>query len=251
MAHTHNAVAVASVIASAVAAAAVAESTREVELAHRAAALLVRLKPCLDPEKVVHEFLRQQRVEKLARESRNLNHWSEHAPKFLALIVRQARLDRLRRYQEAEAFYKARHREIVRFARAVVGDSDAAEIVASDTYRELLEGSISLGGFFAAVVANGRNYLARQSYRRDKFMPLEEAFSPNCIGSDLAGDEGEAPSFEPMSHRQEDQDPLEILIAREEEAAHRRTVIAAKQDPRWRYIKRRDWAAPMLKNVRN
>ncbi|UPT74982.1 MAG: hypothetical protein M0D55_04515 [Elusimicrobiota bacterium] len=251
MAHLHNAVVVSSAIASAVAAAAVAESTRDVELAHRAAALLVRLKPCLDPEQVVHELLRQQRVEKLSRESRNLNHWSEHAPKFLALIVRQARLDRLRRYQEAEAFYKARHREIVRFARVIIGDSAAAEIVASDTYRELLEGSITIAGFFAALVANARNYLARRSYRQGKFVPLDEAFTPSFGSTDMEGDEGEAPSFEPISQRLDDQDPLEILIAREEETARRRMVAAAKEDPRWRYIKRRDWAAPLSRNVRN
>jgi len=251
VAHLHNAVAVAPAIATSVAAAAVADSTRDVELAHRAAALLVRLKPCLDPEKVVHELLRQQRVEKLARESRNLNHWSEHAPKFLALIVRQARLDRLRRYQEGEAFYKARHREIVQFARVIIGDSASAEIVASDTYRELLEGGATIPGFFTALVCNARDYMEGEAYRRVKFVPQDEAFAPSFGTADTEGGEGEIPSFEPMSQRLDDQDPLEILIAREEQAAHRRTVVAAKQDPRWRYIKRRDWAAPMLKNVRN
>lgn len=251
MAHLHNAVVVSSAIASAVAAAAVAESTRDVELAHRAAALLVRLKPHLDPEKVVHELLRQQRVEKLSRESCNLNHWSEHAPKFLAQIVRQARVDRLRRYQEAEGFYKARHREIVRFARVIIGDSAAAEIVASDTYRELLEGGAAIPGFLTALICNARDYMEGESYRRGKFMPVDEAFSPSFGSAEMDGGEGDIPSFEPMSQRLEDQDPLEILIAREEHAAHRRTVVAAKQDPRWRYIKRREWAAPLLGNVRN
>ncbi|OGS00251.1 MAG: hypothetical protein A2V88_12195 [Elusimicrobia bacterium RBG_16_66_12] len=242
MAHTHNAVAVASAVDS---------IGRDVELAHRAATLRVRLKPSLDPEKVVHELLSQQRVEKLAREFRGLNHWEEHAPKFLARVVRQARQDRLRRYQEAEAFYKAKHREIVRFSRVITGDSAAAEIVASDTYRELLEGSITLAGFFAALVANGRNYLARRSYRQGKCVPLDEAFTPTFGSTDMEGGEGEAPSFEPISHRLEDQDPLELLIAREEETTRRRLVAAAKEDPRWRYIKRRDWAAQLSGNVRN
>lgn len=251
MAHLHNAVVVSSAIASAVAAAAVAESTRDVELAHRAAALLVRLKPCLDPEKVVHELLRQQRVEKLSRESRNLNHWSEHAPKYLAQIVRQARVERLRRYQEAEAFYKARHREIVRFARVIIGDSAAAEIVASDTYRELLEGSATIPGFFTALICNARDYMKGEVNRRERLVPQDEAFTPSFGSADMGGGDEESLSFEPMSHRLEDQDPLEILIAREEETARRRTVAAAKQDPRWRYIKRREWAASLSRNVRN
>lgn len=243
MAHTHNAVAVTPGVA--------VDSKKDVDFAHRAAALLIRLKPCLDTEKVVHELLSQQRLEKLARESRGLNHWSEHAPRFLAQAVRQARQDRLRRYQEAEAFYKARHREIVRFARAIVGDLAAAETVASDTYRELLEGGATIPGFFAALVCNARNYLEAEAYRRDKFVPQDEAFNPSFGSADTEGDEGDVPSFEPMSQRLEDQDPLDILIAREEEEARQRLVTAAKEDPRWRYIKRRDWAAPLLGNVRN
>ncbi|MBI5247550.1 MAG: hypothetical protein HY923_10240 [Elusimicrobia bacterium] len=247
MAHLHNAV----VVASAVASAAVADSTRDVELAHRAAALLVRLKPCLDPEKVVHELLRQQRVEKLSRESRNLNHWSEHAPKFLALIVRQARLDRLRRYQEAEAFYKARHREIVRFARVIIGDSAAAEIVASDTYRELLEGAASIPGFFTALVCNARDYMKGEVYRREKFVPQDEAFTASFGSADVEGAEAEVPSFEPISQRLDDQDPLEILLAREEKEERKRMLKNAKQDPRWRFFKRKKWAQPLLGNVPN
>ncbi len=238
----HNAVAVASSVDS---------ISRDVELSHRAAALLVRLKPCLDPEKVVLELLSRQRVEKLAREFRGLNHWEEHSPKFLAQIVRQARQDRLRRYQEAAAFYKSRHREIVRFARAIIGDSAASEIVASDTYRELLEGAANIPGFFTALVCNARDYMEGEAYRRGKFVLVDEAFGPSFGGADVEGGEGEIPSFEPLSHRLEDQDPLDILIAREDETVRRRTVVAAKQDPRWRYIKRRDWAAPLLGNVRN
>lgn len=242
MAHSHAAVVVSSAVDS---------LAQDIELSRRAAALLARLKPCLDPEKVAHEMLDRQRAEKLERESRGLNHWDEYAPKFLARLVRQAREERLRRYQEAAAFYKAKHREIVRFARAIVGDSEAAEIVASDTYREVLEGSIPLAGFFTALVGNGRNYLARQSYRRQNFVSLDEAFTPSFGGADMEDEEGEAPSFEPVSRHLEDQDPLDILIAREEEEARRRLVSAAKEDPRWRYIKRRDWAAPLRGNVRN
>lgn len=90
-----------------------------------------------------------------------------------------------------------------------------------------------------------------EAYRRGKFVPVDETFGPSFGGADAEGGEGEIPSFEPSSHRLEDQDPLDILIAREEETVRRRTVAAAKQDPRWRYIKRRDWAAPLVGNVRN
>lgn len=234
-----------------VAASAVDSVNQDVELSHRVAALLVHLQPRKNPERIVHELLDQLKTEKLSREARGLNHWSQHAPQFLSGIVRQARREKERRYQEAAAFYKTRHREVLRFTRAIVMDDAAAETVASDTYRELLEGSATIPGFFTALVCNARNYLEAAAYRRDRFVPVDEAFTPSFSIVDNEGGEGAILLLEPMSHRLEDQDPLDILIAREEEIAHRQMVAVAKEDPRWRYIKLRDWAAPLAENVRN
>ena len=222
----------------------------DVQLAYRAAAVLNVLQPRKITELVVHELLDEMRVAKLARETRGLNHWDEHAPKVLAGIIRKARREKIQRHQEAEIFFKTRHSEVLRFARAIVKDYAAAEAVASETYRELLEGRTTVANFFAALVANARNYMMRRSYQRDKVVPLDEAFAPSYMDSD-SGDDGEVLAFEPVSQGREDQDPLDILIAREEEEAHRQRVATAQQDPRWRYIKRRDWAQPLLENVRN
>ena len=222
----------------------------DVELSHRTAALLAAVQPRLDSEQIVHELLDQLKAEKLSREACGLNHWSEHAPKFLSGIVRQARREKQRRYLEAEAFYMARHSEVLRFARAIVKDGSGAETVASDTYRELLEGAATIPGFFTALICNARDYMEGEAYRRGRFVPQDEAFSSNFTSADNA-DGDESTSSEPMSYRPEDQDPLDILIARDEEAAHQRRVSAAVSDPRWRYIKKRGWAAPLLENVRN
>ncbi|MDX6769078.1 MAG: hypothetical protein SF051_06060 [Elusimicrobiota bacterium] len=238
MAHTH------AVVSSAV------SDRQDVELAHRAAALLLRLKPSLDLEDVVHELLDRQRAERLAREARGLNHWEAHAPMLLAKLVRRERSRRLLRLHEAETFYRARHREAVRFALVILGDAAAAEAVVSDTYRELLDGRATIPGFFTALVCNARNYLEAEGYRRDRFVPQEEVFAPD-LGAEKDAEGSDSFSFEPLSHRAEDQDPLDILIAREEQVAHQRQVSAARKDPRWRYIKRRDWAAPLLGPVRN
>lgn len=227
------------------------DSNQNLELVHRAAVLLVRLQPRKNPEEIVRDLLDQLKSEKSARESRGLNHWSEHAPKFVGGIVRQARRDKELRFQEAETFYRTRHRDVLRFARVIVMDVAAAETVASDTYRELLEDRTTVANFFSALVGNARNYLEGEAYRRDKFTSQDEAFTPGFGSVDLEGGEGDCPSFEPISHRPEDQDPLDILIAREEEGERRRLLTNAKQDPRWRYIKRRDWAAPLRENVRN
>lgn len=241
MAHTHIAVAASS------------ESVQQdAALAQRAAALIAVLQPRKHSEKVVHELLGRLRTEKLTREARGLNHWSEHAPKFLGGIVRQARHEKRRRYQETEAFYKARHREIVRFARVIVQNDSGAEAVASDTYRELLEGAATIPGFFAALVCNARDYMEGEAYRRGKFVSRDEPVMPNFGGGETPdGDGGDTPSFEPASDRLEDRDPLDILIARDEADAQQRMVSRAKADPRWRYIKKRDWAAALLENVRN
>lgn len=237
MALTYKVVAVASAVDSV---------NPDVELSHRTAALLAVLQPRRDSEQVVLELLDQLKSEKLAREARGLNHWSEHAPKFLGSIVRQARRERQRRYQEAESFHTARRREVLRFARAIVMDGAAAETVASDTYRELLEGSATIPGFFTALVCNARDYMQGEAYRRGKFVPLDEAFTPSFSIADDEGSGGETPSFEPMSHRLEDQDPLDILIAREDDATRQREIEKAKTIAmgcrKYRWVRAKNWA---------
>jgi len=243
MASTHNAVVVSAV--------AVDSSNSDIELAHRAAALLTFLQPRKTSVLAVHEMLDQLGKEKIERESRGLNHWDKHAPQFLSLIVRQARSEKRRRHQEAEAFFRPKHREAVRFALAIVGSTAAAEIVVAETYRELLEGGTPVANFFTALVGNARNYLARASYRQEKFLSPEEAFTPNYRSSDSGEGDEESFALEPASHHLEDQDPLDILIAREDEEQRRQMVMQAKEDPRWRYIKLREWAAPLREDVRN
>ena len=222
---------------------AVPSVSSDVQLARRAAVLIGSLRPRQKPEHAVADLLERLQREKQQREAHGLNHWDAHAPRFLGALVRQARAEKQKRHQEAEAFYKAKRREILSFARAVVGDAPAAEVVAAETYRELLEGGATLSHFFMALAANARNHLARQSYQRERFSSLEESF--DATAGELhafEAAEGERASFEPLSHHREDQDPLEILIAREEEQERAQLVAQAKQDPRWRFIKRKKWA---------
>jgi hypothetical protein len=73
-------------------------------------------------------------------------------------------------------FPEGRPHEVLSFARAVVGDFAAAEIVAAETYRELIEGGTTVSQFFMALVANARNYLARQAYS-ERSSPLWKKLS--------------------------------------------------------------------------
>src|ERR1035437_3519705 len=138
MAPTHNTVAVYS-------------ANLDAQLAQRTVMLIGVLRPRRRADQVVAELLDQLKLEKLDCESRGLNHWGEHAPRFLRGLVRQARAEKRRRHQEAVDFDQVKRREVLRFARAVVGDSAAAEIVAAETYRELLEGGTTVGQFFMAL----------------------------------------------------------------------------------------------------
>lgn len=227
MAPTHTAVAVPSV-------------SSDVQLARRAAVLIGSLRPRQKPEHAVADLLDRLQREKQQREANGLNHWDAHAPRFLGSLVRQARVEKQKRHQEAEAFYKAKRREALRFARVIVGDSAAAEAVTAETYRELLEGGTTSSLFFSALVGNARNYLEGQARRNETFQPFEAA-------GEGEGDDIARFVHEPASHHFEDQDPLEILIAREEARTHAALLAEAKKDPRWRFIKRKKWAQPLLR----
>lgn len=202
----------------------------DAQLARRAAVLIGSLQPCRKPEQVVVALLEQLKQEKIARESRGLNHWDAHAPRFLRSLILEARVEKRRRHREAEEFYKAKRREALRFAHVIVGNSAAAEVVAAETYRELLEGGTTSGNFFSALVGNARNYLKGEARRQERFQPLEAAGEAEC-------DSGANFTHEPLSHHFEDQDPLDILIAREDQEETHRQIEAAREIAQsdWRY----------------
>jgi len=212
---------------------------QDAALARRAAALLIRLQPNKSPGDVALDLLGEMREEKITREARGLNHWDEHAPQFLAGLVRQARRDRDRRYREAEAFLRRKRHQALRAALAIVGNEAAAEVVVAETFRELLVGSATVPGFFTALVGNARNYLEAQANFRDKHGSLDDAVDLPA-DSDAQGFEDETASFDPPSHRLEDQDPLDILIARETEVRREK----------WEQIERKDELEYALSVVR-
>ena len=220
---------------------------RESELIRRVAKLLVRIQPHKKTKKVVIDLRNRLETERREREAAGLNHWSEHAPHFLASVVQQARAERLRRHAEAAELRRTKHAQIVRVAALIVGDVSAAEAVASETYRELMLGIATLPGFFQALICNARNYLAADLYREGRFVSLEDAFLPAFAGvGEPDVDGGECISTEPASLRSNDQDPLDILIAREDAVEREQLVQKAKEIARWnrdfRWIRAKDWA---------
>lgn len=235
------------VVAVAVTAAAV--SHPDAELARNAAAALVR--PHKTAEKIAEDLLERLQKVKHLRESRGLNHWGEFAPAYLQQLLTRHEARRRARIGE---FLRAEHSTAVARAEALLGNRVDAEDAVSETFMELLEGRTSIPHFYHALKGNVLNRMEGLRNRAKQTASLERLVSPAVLSLEQVawGPEGvDTLSLEPASHHPEDQDPLDILIAREERTQSRREVEAAMQDPRWRYIKRRDWAAGLEENVRN
>lgn len=234
MAHSHTAVVVPTAV----------DSVKlDIGLSHRVAAVLLRLHPRKDPEQVVHDLLDQLKVEKLSREARGLNHWSEHAPKFLSGIIRKARREKKARYEKAETFFRTNHSEAFAFACAALKDRDEAEEIVAQTYVEFLEGKTTEEHFFRALKLNILNRQQRMAYEKTLLETTVETFeSREASGEDGEGDER---TWDPISARTEDQDPLDILIARQDSKAKKRQIRKAMKIAQtdWRYcwIGQKQW----------
>lgn len=233
MAPTHTAVA-----------ASVAVSHPDAELARNAAASLVQ--PHKTPEKIAGDLLERLQKVKLLRESRGLNHWEEFAPAYLQKLL--ARHEAARRARIGE-FLRAEHSTAVARAAALLGNRVDAEDVVSETFLELLEGRTSIPHFYHALKANILNRLEGLRNRAKQTAALEKIISPAalCVDQVAWGPEGvDTLTLEPLSPHPEDQDPLDILIAREREEARRQRVAKAIEIARgcrkYRWVRAKNWA---------
>lgn len=148
-----------------------------------------------------------------------------------------------------ESFYRKSRRRSREIAWRITRHSVLVGEAISRTDRELREGKTDTKHYFRALKMNARDLLKARAAERARFVSLDELLSSTrgaaAEGEGDARHEAEALDF--ASPRFDDQDPLEILMAREDEAERERLVQAAMRDPRWRYIKRRDWARSLGK----
>ncbi|MBI5239118.1 MAG: hypothetical protein HY926_01465 [Elusimicrobia bacterium] len=149
-------------------------------------------------------------------------------------------------------FYAANHSKALVIALAALKDRCEAEDAVAQTYVELLKGRTRPACFFHALRCNILDRKRRLRREQSLFEPADLAFdSRNASGEDrLAGGDSEEFAAEPASPQPEDQDPLAILVQREEAAARLAMVERAMADPRWRYVKGRKWARPLVGDVR-
>ena len=207
------------------------------KLAEESAAYLAVSSPKKNHEQLVDEMLACLRERRLARENLGLNHWEEYAPRFAQLLV-----DRKRKTPLAaiSAFIGSDHEIVLEYAWRITRNWDLAERAVAETYVELLRGKTTLEHFYHALKMNSRDMLCLASIQRKRSESLESMLSKRP-----KEDEESEPVADLPSPRGDDQDPMEILIRQEEEAERERLLQEAYKDPRWRYIKRRDWARPL------
>jgi DNA-directed RNA polymerase specialized sigma24 family protein len=130
------------------------------------------------------------------------------------------------RRESLKDFYNANHSKAVVFAKLFLGDEDEAKDAVAHTYLKLLTGKTPQNRFFRALKQTCFDRLRR--LRRE--------------GVDTV-------AIEPISEKLDDQDPLEILVRREDQERFDRMVKTAFNDPRWRFCKRKKWAQPLLAHV--
>lgn len=209
-------------------------------LAEKAASFLAHNLPEKSRAQVVEELLSRMREEKAIRDSCGLNHWEEHGPEFLARLVTTRNATHR---QVVGDFIAARHEEAMQFAFRITGNHDLAEKVLGQTYVELLEGRATLPFFFHALKLNARNALEKQANERSRFESLDSMVSRRRGDSDP---DGESETQEFVSPHAEDQDPLEVLIQREEAATTQREIgearLIAENDRRFWWIRQQKWA---------
>ncbi len=204
----------------AVAAPATKAAASDIRLVKAASSQLSREFPQKSRRKVVKELLDGLLKEKREREARNLNHWPEYGPKYLARLAAQWKVDEAERLDQVGQFIAANHAPAVEFARRITRDRDMAEMAVRQTYLELLKGQTEIATFYHALKMNARNVLEKRATEVSRFGALDGIASSVRMSRSLSPDfsmgDDEVDIDFPSSHL-EDQDPLDILIARQEQ----------------------------------
>ena len=204
---------------------------QENKLVHEAVLARAKDVPGKTPKEIAEFLLEELLKKKQLCESQNLNHWEHFAPHYAHRLLQWLSAKRRREIGE---FIKANQSRALSKARSIVRNRSSAQEVVAETNFELLTGKFpNEDYYFLALNRNACDFLRRRRGEFKKFISI------NTASEDF--------SLSPVSSLTEAHDPLEILIEREEREEIHRQVQAAKKDIRWRYIKRRAWAKPLLK----
>lgn len=169
-----------------------------------------------------------------------------------AVPVESAVVQLLRQFNrrtEVERFFRTDHKTLEARAGAIIGNRADAEDAASQTYLEMLREKTGPKHGYRALRANALDLRRRNNREVRRVESIERCVSPasQSLEESSWGSEGvNGAVFDPLSDKMDDRDPLDILIARENDRDHRAEVRKAMRHPGWRFAKRNKWARPLL-----
>lgn len=209
-----------------------ADQTWEIRLARTAVS---RLAPGFNRklrQSLICDLLGRLATERKQRAAQNLNHWEEHAPTRITALAEQLLAER---GEKTAAYLTANWDRLNDLGWRVTRDVDLADQAVTRTAWELWEGHTEEDVCYRALKMNARNLL------RDRSTDLRRAMSVEGLQTAAAarGEDLDLPS-----HRLEDQDPLEILLAREaqqetnDELEHAIHSVGFREN---RWVMRKKW----------
>lgn len=154
-------------------------------------------------------------------------------------------LARAKRDREISEFIAKIHRKALRYASRFLARAQICEDAVAAAYVKLQTGKTRERYFMRALKQVCLDIRKRERVEATIFESAEPArlrngrvvTNPGEVQNDLDT------LNSPLS---EDQDPLEILCQRDDYNELETRVSAAKRHPRWRFLKRKIWAKPLL-----
>lgn len=199
-----------------------------------------------DKPQVVEDLLARLQQERTSRDPAGNHFRPEHARQVVEDLLAEV-LAQSKRRRELDAFFRSVHDKAVAIARKALDREDEAQDAVAATYAKVLAGKTQPRHFFRALKQTIIDRLRSRGREQALFtQPKEVTPKPLSLSEVAWGPDGvDTITNDPASARLDDQDPLDLLVMREEQEGRRRMLAAAKKDPRWRYIKLRAWAAPL------
>lgn len=198
---------------------------------------------------LLDELLRRLGRERTRRQDQKLNHWEVYATARIPELAREILKERRERIG---SHIRLNRRTMETIAWRITRDESLADNAISRTCESLWTGKTKPEFSNRALKMDARNELARRHRERNRYESLDIQAAQPASSFDLFEDsESQSEPQDFPSSRAEDQDPLHVLIEREEQPGFDQEVQKAFRDPKWRDVKRRDWAEPLLPFARN
>jgi len=185
----------------------------DVRLAEKAAESLKL--PGKTPKQIVNDLLGRLKRLKHRRDLRGLNHWSSYSNVYVRELVER---HEVRRQMRIADFIATRHTEVLARALTITRNRENAERVVARTYLEWVQGRTEEKFLHRALKMNARDLLGKRATELRRYESMDGlASAPGTVRLSTSAALEFQEGIDFTSQRLEDQDPLDILIARDEQ----------------------------------